>query len=436
MNIKDTLIASLVPIFLGFGFVIAKPAFASFPPILLMGIRFIFAASILVWWFPVPRGYLKRIFIASFIANTMQYSITYTGLNYIDASAAVLLVQTEVPFGVIFAYFMLKEKPTLRALIGIGVAFATVSYLKQAAIWFPPKQLALVGGLLASAVGLGALIGQAPLAHLVQAWGWRQALIGCSILGLGIAALYFTLVHDKPSMHHTTSTQPTINRQAIMTVLKNRRNWLLAGYSGLAFSPLAVFGGLWGNPFLQSTYHLNTIESAQYITLAFLGLGIGSPVLGWLADRLNRRMDIMITATIISLITLTLLLTSYPFNHTVLRLLLFLFGLGTGGFMLGFTVAKTLNPTMVAATVVAMINTGDALFGAITEPLVGFLLDHHHTGGSLAFSTQDFQYGLVILPGYLIVAVACAIWAKVYTTQNKQGHMSKKYTNRVRYAPS
>ena len=129
MNIKDTLIASLVPIFLGFGFVIAKPAFASFPPILLMGIRFIFAASILVWWFPVPRGYLKRIFIASFIANTMQYSITYTGLNYIDASAAVLLVQTEVPFGVIFAYFMLKEKPTFRALLGIGIAFVGVYIL-------------------------------------------------------------------------------------------------------------------------------------------------------------------------------------------------------------------------------------------------------------------------------------------------------------------
>ena len=49
MNIKDTLIASLVPIFLGFGFVIAKPAFESFPPILLMGIRFMFAASILIW---------------------------------------------------------------------------------------------------------------------------------------------------------------------------------------------------------------------------------------------------------------------------------------------------------------------------------------------------------------------------------------------------
>ena len=129
MNLKDTFIASLVPIFLGFGFVIAKPAFESFPPILLMGIRFIFAASILIWWFPIPRGYLKKIFVASFIANTLQYSITYTGLNLIDASAAVLLVQTEVPFGVIFAYFMLKEIPTLRALIGISVAFVGVYIL-------------------------------------------------------------------------------------------------------------------------------------------------------------------------------------------------------------------------------------------------------------------------------------------------------------------
>ena len=129
MNLKDTLIASLVPIFLGFGFVIAKPAMESFPPILLMGLRFTFAASILIWWFPIPKQYLKKIFIASLVANTLQYSVTYTGLNLIDASAAVLLVQTEVPFGVIFAYFMLREKPTLRALLGISVAFVGVYIL-------------------------------------------------------------------------------------------------------------------------------------------------------------------------------------------------------------------------------------------------------------------------------------------------------------------
>ena len=129
MSLKDTFLASLVPIFLGFGFVIAKPAMEYFPPFLLMGLRFTFAASILIWWFPIPKGYLKRIFFASLIANTIQYSITYTGLDLIDASAAVLLVQTEVPFGVLFAFFMLKEKPTVRALIGIAIAFIGVYIL-------------------------------------------------------------------------------------------------------------------------------------------------------------------------------------------------------------------------------------------------------------------------------------------------------------------
>ena len=129
MTVKDTLIASLVPIFLGFGFVIAKPAMEDFPPILLMGLRFTFAASILIWWFPIPKGYLIKIFIASLVANTIQYSVTYNGLNLIDASAAVLLVQTEVPFGVLFAYFMLKEKPSIRSLIGIFIAFIGVYIL-------------------------------------------------------------------------------------------------------------------------------------------------------------------------------------------------------------------------------------------------------------------------------------------------------------------
>jgi len=129
LNLKDTFFASLVPIFLGFGFVIAKPAMEYFPPMLLMGMRFAFAALILIWWFPIPKKFLKKIFIASLIANTLQYSLTYTGLSFIDASAAVLLVQTEVPFGVIFAYFMLKEKPTIRSLIGIAIAFVGVYVL-------------------------------------------------------------------------------------------------------------------------------------------------------------------------------------------------------------------------------------------------------------------------------------------------------------------
>ena len=129
MTLRDSLIAAIVPIFLGFGFVIAKPAMEYLPPLLLMGLRFTFLALLLIWWFPIPKSFLKRIFFASLIANTTQYSITYTGLSYIDASAAVLLVQTEVPFGVMFAYFILKEKPTVRSIIGISIALIGVYIL-------------------------------------------------------------------------------------------------------------------------------------------------------------------------------------------------------------------------------------------------------------------------------------------------------------------
>ena len=112
MTLRDSLIAAIVPIFLGFGFVIAKPAMEYLPPFLLMGLRFTFVALLLVWWFPIPKGYLKKIFFASLIANTTQYSITYTGLSFIDASAAVLLVQTEVPFGVLSVSYTHLTLPT------------------------------------------------------------------------------------------------------------------------------------------------------------------------------------------------------------------------------------------------------------------------------------------------------------------------------------
>ena len=110
MKTRDIFIALIVPILLGFGFVIAKPAMEYFPPFLLMGLRFTIPALILVWWFPLPKGLLLDIFKVSFIGSSLQYALTYSGLNLIDASSAVLLVQLETPFGILIAYFLLKKE--------------------------------------------------------------------------------------------------------------------------------------------------------------------------------------------------------------------------------------------------------------------------------------------------------------------------------------
>ena len=132
MKIKDIFIALLVPIILGFGFVIAKPAMQYFPPYLLMGLRFSIPALILVWWFPLPKGLYFNLFKVSLIGSTLQYGLTYTGLNIIDASSAVLLVMLEVPFGIVIAFFLLKEIPTVKNIIGLIIAFIGVFILTGA----------------------------------------------------------------------------------------------------------------------------------------------------------------------------------------------------------------------------------------------------------------------------------------------------------------
>ncbi len=123
MKLRDILLALCAPLLLGFGFAIAKPAMQQFPPFLLMGLRFTIAAAILIWWFPMPKKLLKDIFIISLIGGTLSYGLVYTGLNRVDASSSILLVHTEVPFGVLIAYLLFKEKPSIKNIIGIVVAF-------------------------------------------------------------------------------------------------------------------------------------------------------------------------------------------------------------------------------------------------------------------------------------------------------------------------
>ena len=117
MPLRDIFIALLVPCLWGFGFVIAKPAMQELSPILLNGLRWSLTGILMFWFFPFPKKLLKNIIIVSILGCTIQYSLTYSGLNLIDAASASFLVQSEVPFGIIVAYFMLGEKTPLKNII-------------------------------------------------------------------------------------------------------------------------------------------------------------------------------------------------------------------------------------------------------------------------------------------------------------------------------
>jgi O-acetylserine/cysteine efflux transporter len=197
MKTRDIFIALLVPVVLGFGFVIAKPAMQYFPPYLLMGMRFTIPALILVWWFPLPKGLYFDLFKVSLIGSTLQYGLTYTGLNIIDASSAILLVQLEVPFGIIIAFFLLKEIPTIKNIVGLVIAFIGVFILTGA----PNLEGKYIGVLLtisgAFTWALGAVMAK-PLSKKIGAF----ALMTWLCVFSGPMLLFVSLIFDGNPMKY------------------------------------------------------------------------------------------------------------------------------------------------------------------------------------------------------------------------------------------
>jgi MFS family permease len=198
--------------------------------------------------------------------------------------------------------------------------------------------------------------------------------------------------------------------------LKSPQNWLLTIYGGLAFSPIAVFGGLWGNPFLQQAYSIDKTQSASLVSLAFIGLGIGSPILGMVSDRIGERRNLMIGCTFISCLAISIVLYCHALPLIVVGTLLFIFGFALGAFVLVFTIGKELNKAHLTATVVAMINASDAVLDAITEPAIGKLLDLNWDGKMLNgvhyFSLTSYEYALSVLPVYLFFGAIILFWVK------------------------
>ncbi len=124
MKPLDVVLAISVAVIWGMGFVVAKAAMSQFSPILLMALRFTLTALCLVWFFRPPLHLFRQLFWIALISAALQYSLTFNGVRGIDASTAALLVQLEVPFGLLLAWLLLGERISLKQGLGVLIAFA------------------------------------------------------------------------------------------------------------------------------------------------------------------------------------------------------------------------------------------------------------------------------------------------------------------------
>ena len=123
LRLMDMALGLGVALVWGLGLVFAKAAISHFPPILLMAFRFTVTAAVLVWFIKPAKNQMRTLFLISFISATLQYSLTFSGLAGLDASATALIIQLEIPFLVIIGAIFLNETPGWRRWVGIIIAF-------------------------------------------------------------------------------------------------------------------------------------------------------------------------------------------------------------------------------------------------------------------------------------------------------------------------
>ena len=299
-----------------------------------------------------------------------------------------------------------------RFLTGAGAAFAAVNCLKLIVNWFPLKQFAFMTGLMMTVAMLGAVGGQAPLSSFIEAFDWRHAIEIIGIAGLVLAFVFWLVVRDKPASH-TTEKNIAVSRLSLFAsvkkVLANRQSWWLSIYSGFAFAPVMVFGGLWGVSFISEAYELSSNMAAQTVSLIFIGFAVGAPVFGWFSDWLGRRKIVIFWGTFLALITISIVIYAPDISLSFVTLLLFLFGFFISSFLLCFTMIREINLPILAATAIGFMNAFDALFGAFSDPLTGKFLDMGWDGrlvdGARAFSVTAYKIAFLTLPAYLIISL-------------------------------
>ncbi len=301
-----------------------------------------------------------------------------------------------------------------RTLVGLGVSVTFIAMLKIIAVWFDESRFASMVGLCMLVGNLGSVLAGAPLSWLAQTAGWRSVFVGVAGVSMLLGIACWALVRDRPEAASSAIRKPRFDRTVVFSgllqVVRNRATWPAAwinlGVSGSFFA----FAGLWATPFLTQAHGMTRALAANHVSLYFAGFALGCVGIGTLSDRLGKRKPVLIAGTHLYALTWLVWLFGATPPLAVSYALFALMGILTASFTLTWACAKEVNPPLLSGMSTSVTNMGGFLAGAILQPLFGWVMDLHWSGGVSAsgtrlYSAGDFHAGIVLL------AVTAAIGA-------------------------
>lgn len=132
-------------------FVAIHASLVQFPPLFLVGLRFLVLAIPAVLLVPRPQVPLRWLIAYGLGFGTLQFFGLYLGMAAgFPAGLASLVLQSSAPFTVILGAVLLRERIGVRAVIGMSMAvmgLALVGLSRGTATGWAPFALVVLGGL-------------------------------------------------------------------------------------------------------------------------------------------------------------------------------------------------------------------------------------------------------------------------------------------------
>ena len=304
-----------------------------------------------------------------------------------------------------------------RLLIGIGSAVGFVGTLALIGRWFPPHRFAFLSGmtmLVAMTAGVG---GQAPLALMVEAIGWRNTMFAATAFGGLLCIALWLVVRNRPD--DAPGLAATDTKQGWRQLGSNLKRtaadpqiWNIAGVAAAMSGPMLAFGGLWGVPYLMARYGLERPTAAFCASLMFIGWAIGAPASGWLSDYWRRRKTPLVIAAVLALAMMLLLFLGPDLPIVVAAGLIFATGLTSAMMVICFALAREISNPQVHGAATGIVNGFTVGSGALLQPVIGVMLDLGWSGetadGARLYSvaTYNWAFATLIASGVLGVIFA------------------------------
>jgi O-acetylserine/cysteine efflux transporter len=193
VSLKHSLLALLVVVIWGGNFVIIDVGQEGVPPLLFLALRFTAVCVPAVFFLKPPGiGWRQVVLIGAFLSFG-QFALLYLALALgMPPGLASLLLQTQVIFSLAIAALVLREQPSRRQLLGVGIGMLGLAVVivghSQTAPWLP--LVVTLASALAWSVGN-------VLARRAQATS-GLSLVVWSGLVVPVPALALSLIVDSP----------------------------------------------------------------------------------------------------------------------------------------------------------------------------------------------------------------------------------------------